>query len=208
MPDANNSSAAYVRNAHAAADNIIRKRKDNINDSNLEAGREPASSFNDQLQAGTEKSRIRGAGKAAEGLLNGLKIINGKVGGKIPVDEYKTILKSSIKNPDAKTMTLGKYTNGPDSYIARAGKDSTIFDMGEQRGIIRQKYSLTNKEIFDYFNIPALDDAISSGKIIRFSHNPLDYDTGALPAEWNYIKNNLGLADGNLIFEGGFWHVK
>lgn len=61
---------------------------------------------------------------------------------------------------------------------------------------------------FNYFNIPALDDAILSGKTIRFSHNPLDYDTGALPEEWEYIKRNLGLTNANLIFEGGFWYVK
>jgi hypothetical protein len=34
--------------------------------------------------------------------------------------------------------------------------------MGEQWGTIRQEYGLSNKEIFDYFNIPVLDDAIFS----------------------------------------------
>lgn len=141
-------------------------------------------------------------------VIDGIKITEGKVGGKIPIDEYKAIRQSSIKNPNADAITLGKYTNGPDSYTARAGSDSSLFDMGDQWGVTKARYGLSDKEMFDYFNKPALDDAISSGKSIRFSHNPLDYDTGSLPAEWDYIKSKLGLTDINLSCEGGFWYVK
>jgi hypothetical protein len=151
--------------------------------------------------------------------IDGIRIIDGKVGGKIPVDEFIIIRQSSIKNPDADTMTLGKYTPtiengiedwskpGPESYIVKAGK-SSYFDLGNEYGEIQEHYDLSNEEMFDYINRLALDDAIKSNKTIRFSHNPLDYDIGALPAEWDYIKRKLGVTDKNLHFEGGFWYVR
>ena len=62
--------------------------------------------------------------------------------------------------------------------------------------------------MFEYFNIPALDEAITHGKLIRFSHNPLDYNGSFLADEWEYIKDALDLMDTNLVFDGGFWYVE
>ena len=149
-----------------------------------------------------------GAGKIADDIIDGIKIVDGKVGGKIPIDEYNAIRKSSIKNPDTKIMTLGKHTNGTDSYIVRAGNDSSYFDMGSEFNMIKEKFGFTNKEMFDYFNRPALDDAISNSKTIRFSHNPLDYNGSFLADEWEHLKEVLNLTDERLIFEGGFWYVR
>jgi hypothetical protein len=142
--------------------------------------------------------------------IDGIDIINGKVGGKIPVEEFKKIRISSLKNPDGKlnTLTLGKYSEGPDSYITMAGNDSSYFDLGEQWGIIKQKYGLSNKEMFGYFNRPILDDAVSSGRTIRFSHKPTEYKGSFLAEEREYLKDKLRLNDENLIFEGGFWYVR
>ena len=39
--------------------------------------------------------------------------------------------------------------------------------------------------MFDYFNKPALDDAINAGKEIRFSHNPEAYGECALKSLWS-----------------------
>jgi hypothetical protein len=136
-----------------------------------------------------------------------VKIIDGKVGGKIPIEEYNALRKASIKNPDATSMTFGKYTNGADSYIEKAGEDSSYFDMGSDFNAIKQKYGLLNNEMFEYFNKTALDDAMSSGKTIQFSHNPIA-DDGFLGMEWEYIKSSQGLTDANLILEGGFWRVR
>ena len=70
-------------------------------------------------------------------------------------------------------MILGKYENGgATSYIARAGTDFSYFDLGNDLNNIMETYGLSYKEMFNYFNKPALDDAISSGKTIRFFHNP------------------------------------
>ena len=46
--------------------------------------------------------------------------------------------------------------------------------------------------MFDYFNKPALDDAVSAGKKIRFSHNPEAYGECALKWEWDYLQEKHG----------------
>lgn len=139
----------------------------------------------------------------------GLKLIDGKVGGKIPLDEFNSIRNQSIHNADAKSMTLGKYSNGSDSYISVAGKESTYFDLGENWGKIQNKYELINQEMFDYFNKPAIDDAVKAGKAIRFSHKPdLEiYKEIYLAEEWKYLKNKYGYS---ILFEGegGIWYAK
>lgn len=73
--------------------------------------------------------------------IDGIKIINGKVDGKVPIEDYKKIRVASVHNVDSETLMLGKYTPtiengiqnwdkaGPDSYIAKAGKDSTYLDL-------------------------------------------------------------------------------
>ena len=45
-----------------------------------------------------------------------MKIINGKVDGKIPLDEYQDIFRKSVHNENSDTMTLGKFrpTINPD----------------------------------------------------------------------------------------------
>ena len=137
-----------------------------------------------------------------------LTVIDGKVGGKVPVEDFKSIRKISVKNSTANSITLGKYTKGADSYIARAGTDSAYFDLGNKWSEIQDKYDLTDSEMFEFFNKPALEDAVISGKRIRFSHNPLEYGGSFLADEWEYIKGLLKLIDDNLIFKGGFWYVE
>jgi hypothetical protein len=144
---------------------------------------------------------------AAKNLIDGIEIIDDKVGGKIPVDEYKDLRTLSFKNANSDSITLGKYTEGEDSYIKRAGKNSSYFDLGEQWGKIKSKYGLTNEEMFNYFNRPVLDDAIAGKKMIKFSHDPRGAK-GFLGSEWNYIKNALKLTDDNLMEIGGMWYVR
>jgi hypothetical protein len=139
--------------------------------------------------------------------IDNIKIIDGKVGGKIPFDEFKAIRTSSIKNPDANSMTLGKYTKDADSYIARAGADSSYFDLGSDWSTVKKQYDLNDEEIFNYFNVPALEDAITNGKPIRFSHNPLENRKSFLFQEWKYIKKRMNLSDTDMVFRGGFWYV-
>jgi len=155
-----------------------------------------------------------GTGKLA---IDGLEVIDGKVLGKVPVDDFTTIRKRSIHNPDADSMVLGKYTPtivdgkpdwsipGPDSYIARAGNESTYFSLGSEWEEIKRTYGLTDNDMFELFNIPALDDAIASGKTIKFSHKPTlrIYKGSALAREWEYLKREYGYK--RLIEERGYW---
>jgi len=157
----------------------------------------------------SQSTAQKSAAKATAGnkTAEGFQITDGKVAGKIPIDDFYKIRKESVKNPGAKTMTLGKYINASDSYIKKAVANSTYFDMGNDWDSIQQKYNLSEQEMFKYFNVPALDDAMNTGKTLRFSHHPL-LSKGALAREWEYIKNVTGFTDKNLIKIGEFWYAK
>ena len=132
---------------------------------------------------------------------------------------YTEYRKMSIKNPESDTMTLGKYeptirpdgtkdyrTPGPGSYIKKAGK-TTYFDLGEYWNKIKEKFHLDDKQMFDAFNKPALDDAVAQGKTIRFSHNPTleKYKNSALRWEWDYLQEQYGYPEPVKI--GEFWYA-
>ncbi|TGA98738.1 hypothetical protein E4665_07760 [Sporolactobacillus shoreae] len=147
--------------------------------------------------------------------IDGINIVDGKVGGKIPIEDFYKIRKASIHNEDGDTMTLGKYTPsiengvenwgkpGPDSYIVKAGGDSTYFDLGSKWNEIQNKYHLTNDEMFTYFNVPALEASIKSGKIIKFTHDPRLYPDSYLSQEWQHLKDAHGFR--KLKKEGDVW---
>ncbi len=161
---------------------------------------------------GIDSRQGEGYNGNAEDTIDGFKIIDGKVGGKIPVEEFKQLREKSIKNPgaDSKSMTLGRYDDGgPTSYIKRAGKNSSYFSLGNVWNEIKRIYNLTDSDIFLYFNVPALNDAIAIGKTIRFSHNPLALENrkSFLFQEWKYIKKRMNLSNENLKYDGGFWYV-
>ena len=81
---------------------------------------------------------------------------------------YEKIHEISIYNPNADSMTLGKYFDGTiesGSYIARAElTGDTYFSLGTQWNDITQAYGLSDKEMFNLFNTRALDDAVMQGK--------------------------------------------
>ena len=122
---------------------------------------------------------------------------------------YEKIHEISIHNPNADSMTLGKYFDGTiesGSYIARAElTGDTYFSLGTQWNDITQAYGLSDKEMFNLFNTRALDDAVMQGKTIRFSQNPLDWSGTALGDEWSYLQHNHGYRD--LIEMGGYWYA-
>ena len=143
-------------------------------------------------------------GKALQNAADAL--IDGKVAGKIPLEEYEAIRKRSVKNAASDTLTLGKYAADETSYTVRAWKTS-YFDLGDEWNTVIDKYDITTDDMFDLFNKPVLEEALEQGKTIRFSHNPLLED-GFLKQEWSYIKNVTDLDDTNLVFEGEFWYVR
>ncbi|WP_228472971.1 hypothetical protein [Listeria welshimeri] len=151
--------------------------------------------------------------------IDGLDSINGKIGGKIPIKDFQEIRKASLHNVNENSLTLGKYTPtiedgvanwgkaGPDSYIGRAGNDSMYFDLGSRWGEIQKKYDLTDDEMFEFFNVPALDEAVKSGKEIRFSHKPNleQYKNSYLAQEWTYLQKEYGYS--KLIQRGDVWYA-
>ena len=141
--------------------------------------------------------------------------------GKIPSVAYDDIRIRSIHNPDSNEMTLGKYRPiilpdgtedwtipGPDSYIVKAG-DTTYFSLGDDWNKITAEYGLDTKgeEMFKYFNVPALDDAVAQGKTIRFSHDPTlpQYEGQAIDWEWTYLREKHGYKRFKQI--GDYWYA-
>lgn len=107
-------------------------------------------------------------------------------------------------------MILGKYTDDENSYISNAlANNAMYFDMGKESWIeIKKKYNLSSKEMFEYFNKPAIKDAFNKGIKFVFSHNPLDFPDTFLEQEWIYIKEILDIKDSNLKKKGEFWYVE
>ena len=151
--------------------------------------------------------------------INGLNIIDGKVDGKIPLAEYEKYRVASVHNVDSNIMTLGKYeptiradgikdfsVPGPGAYTVKAG-DTTYFSLGTEWDKITDTYGLdaAGQNMFDYFNKPALDDAVSACKEIRFSHNPEAYGECALKWEWAYLQEKHGYFA--LEKRGDFWYA-
>ena len=139
----------------------------------------------------------------------------------MPLEEYEMYRTKSVINPESDTMTLGKYeptirpdgtqdwsTPGPNSYISKAG-DTTYFSLGDDWNKITAKYGLDaeGKDMFKYFNQPALDDAVAQGKTIRFSHKPTlkMYEKSAIRWEWDYLHEQYGYTGPYKI--GEFWYA-
>ena len=142
--------------------------------------------------------------------INGLKVIDGKVDGKIPLEEYERIREMSIHNPDSDSMTLEKYFDGTiesGSYVAKAeATGDTYFSLGTRWEELENTYGLTDKDMFDLFNKTALDDAVAQGKTIRFSQDPTEWSGTALGDEWNYLKDKYKYTRLKQI--GDYWYAK
>ena len=122
---------------------------------------------------------------------------------------YEKVYEISIHNPNANSMTLGKYFEGKielGSYVARAKlTGDTYFSLGSQWDDIAWEYGLSDKEMFDLFNTRALDEAVMHGKTIRFSQDPSDWSGTALGDEWSYLQQKHGYR--KLMEKGGYWYA-
>lgn len=108
-------------------------------------------------------------------------------------EQYLEYLKNSQHYTNSKDVMLGKYDNGgPTSYINQAtknGRNYSYFDTGNDYNTIKTQYGYSDSDMFELFNKPFLDDAISQGKTFHFSHNPVN-DTGALGQEFAYLQEH------------------
>ncbi len=82
------------------------------------------------------------------------------------------------------------------------------FDLGGDWTTIQNKFGLTDDEMLEFFNVPALDDAVKSGKEIKFSHKPdlPEYQTSYLAQEWKYLQEKYGFDE--LELKGDVWIAK
>ena len=136
--------------------------------------------------------------------IKGDNIVIASNGKGLPIAEFKRYRESSIHNPSSDTMTLGRFDGGGEnSYITKAG-NTTYFSLGDDWGMLQDTYDLSDTDLFDLFNKPALDDAVSAGKTIRFSHDPRNFTGTSLYNEWEYLKNKYGYID--LLPVGDFWY--
>ncbi|QAA33526.1 hypothetical protein [Clostridium manihotivorum] len=108
-----------------------------------------------------EAVTIDKGGSKADIIIDGLKVIDGKVGGKIPINEYNELRDLSIHNKSSDSITLGKYRPtinsdgtenwkipGPDSYNTIAKNDGHMyFDMGSAYDDAMNKYELNYQEM-------------------------------------------------------------
>lgn len=118
--------------------------------------------------------------------IKGDNIVIASNGKGLPIAEFKRYRESSIHNPSSDTMTLGRFDGGGEnSYITKAG-NTTYFSLGDDWGMLQDTYDLSDTDLFDLFNKPALDDAVSAGKTIRFSHDPRNFTGTSLYNEWEY----------------------
>jgi hypothetical protein len=85
---------------------------------------------------------------------------------KMPVVEFQEILDSSVHNANAREIMLGKYDGGaPDNYINKAKEGGySYFDLGLDWNRIAKTFGLNDKEMFQLFNVPFLDDAMRAGE--------------------------------------------
>lgn len=79
------------------------------------------------------------------------------------------------------------------------------FDLGAAWNNIKISKKLSDKDMFDLFNVPALTDAVKGNKTIKFSHDPRlpEYADSFLDDEWNYLKTKFNFK--TLVKKGEFW---
>ncbi len=118
---------------------------------------------------------------------------------------WQELSELSNHNQFSDTTILGKYDGGsPTNYINQAKNNGyNYFDFGaEMWDDLKIQNGWTDDDMFKLFNEPFLDDAVSNGNTIRFSHNPLT-EGGALLDEWKYLQDAHGFKD--IVPDGGGW---
>jgi len=139
-------------------------------------------------------------GGAGAGALKGLGLIGGATELTVPdlirvpgtdklisQNAYDITYASSVHNPNAPVVMLGKFEGGgPASYIVKAGNDHSYFSLGGEWDKIKAAQGLTDQEMFDLYNKRFLQDGIDAGKTFEFSHPPAR-DPFFLGQEYKYL---------------------
>ncbi|MDR2474472.1 MAG: hypothetical protein LBD45_01310 [Bacteroidales bacterium] len=104
------------------------------------------------------------------------------------IDEY---VKLATKNSSANKVMLGKYLDGGEnSYISRAGKDHTYFDMGAQKWNEAETFVNKNSDEMWRINKQFIDEQKMLNKEFYLSLDP-DIADGFYLKEINYLTKDL-----------------
>lgn len=100
---------------------------------------------------------------------------DGVPGSRIAAEDYLELREHSLHNERSDTLVLGRWANDDSSYIKVAERDGAMyFDMGDDWNRAQEEFGIKRRdEMFDFFNRPALDEAIQRDMNIRFSHDPI-----------------------------------
>ena len=129
--------------------------------------------------------------------------------GEVPQEVTDDNLENSTHNSDAESMTLGKYGDGgDDSYIGKAGDDSTYYSSDNYEDI-QNEYHQSDEEMYEAGgNKDFIEQNLDEGKDVQFSHDPRE-DEGALGEEWNTVQEKTGANDDDLVEgEDGMLHLE
>lgn len=129
--------------------------------------------------------------------------------GEVPQDVTDENLENSTHNPDAESMTLGKYGDGgDDSYINKADDDSTYYSSDNYEDI-QDEYHQSDSDMYEAGgNKDFIEQNLDEGKDVQFGHDPRE-DDGALGEEWDTIQEKTGANDDDLVEgEDGMLHLE
>lgn len=114
----------------------------------------------------------------------------------ISVEDYVRVRYASTWNDDAATTVLGKFkVDGTMSYLEHAeSMGARHFNLGDNWGDLQKELGdLTNKQMFELFNKPFLEEALARSSQSKtsfvFSHDPraTAYESEALRAEYDLL---------------------
>ena len=117
-------------------------------------------------------------------------------------------LQSSYEEAVAMAESATVESGYSEAYTEMAKKyGDAYFDLGNEWGVVKEIYGITDKDMFELFNKPALDYAVESGKTIRFSQDPTleEYKYSAIIDEWMYLTEKHGYIELNK--KGEFWYA-
>lgn len=146
-----------------------------------------------------ELGRLSAAGRM-KGLLknsSGVTVEKGRVlvrgVDRMSLTDLDKLYKRSVHNMNAKQATLGRYIkDDPSSYERTAQRSGdahfNLKDPGWNDA--KQKYGVTDGDLYELLNKPFLDEVIQKGIPVRFSSDPTLRPSSALGKELDYLNRH------------------
>lgn len=124
---------------------------------------------------------------------------------KLSLEELSALYKESIHHMDADRATLGRFVKDSATSYEKVAQEngSAHFNLqGTQWGDAKDAFDLTDAQLYELLNKPFLDDVISKGLPVEFTHNPRlpeNKSAIALNKELDYLEENGYMFDPNTL---------